>query len=54
MADVESIESMEGQIISRTFSPAFVVASYLISWIGAWTTIELLNKRTVSWDLYNW
>jgi hypothetical protein len=26
----------------------------LVSWIGAWTTLELINKRTAARGLYNW
>lgn len=54
MSDSSSLIAMEGQIISRTISPGLVVLSYVVSWIGAWTTLELINKRTAGRGLYNW
>jgi NO-binding membrane sensor protein with MHYT domain len=54
MSDSSSLIAMEGQIVSRTFSPGLVVLSYVVSWIGAWTTLELINKRTAGRGLYNW
>ncbi|OBT61333.1 hypothetical protein VE03_09534 [Pseudogymnoascus sp. 23342-1-I1] len=44
----------EGRIVSREFTPGFVVLSYLVSFIGAWTTLELLQRRTAGKGLYNW
>jgi hypothetical protein len=44
----------EGQIVPRAFSPGFAALSYLVSYVGAWTTLELINKRTAARGLYNW
>ncbi|OBT92158.1 hypothetical protein VE01_10030 [Pseudogymnoascus verrucosus] len=44
----------EGRIVPRQFTPGFVVLSYLVSFIGAWTTLELLHRRTAGKGLYNW
>lgn len=44
----------EGQIVPRAFSPGYVALSYLVSYVGAWTTLELINKRTAVRGLYNW
>lgn len=54
MSDNSALLAMEGQIVSRCFSPGLVVLSYVVSWIGAWTTLELINKRTAGRGLYNW
>lgn len=54
MSDNSSILAMQGQIVSRSFSPGLVVLSYIVSWVGAWTTLELINKRTAGRGLYNW
>jgi Na+/proline symporter len=54
MSDNSSLLAMEGQIVPRSFSPGLVVLSYVVSWIGAWTTLELINKRTAGRGLYNW
>ncbi|KAF4630239.1 hypothetical protein G7Y89_g7906 [Cudoniella acicularis] len=43
-----------GNIVPRTFNPGYVVLSYLISYVGAWTAIELINKRTTMKGSYNW
>lgn len=44
----------EGEIMSRTFTPGYIVLSYLVSYVGAWTTLELLHRRTARGGLYNW
>ncbi|KFY33851.1 hypothetical protein V494_07268 [Pseudogymnoascus sp. VKM F-4513 (FW-928)] len=47
-------KAWEGRIVPREFTPGFVVLSYLVSFIGAWTTLELLHRRTAGKGLYNW
>ncbi|KFY31704.1 hypothetical protein V493_00884 [Pseudogymnoascus sp. VKM F-4281 (FW-2241)] len=44
----------EGRIVPREFTPGYVVLSYVVSFIGAWTTLELLHRRTAGKGLYNW
>ena len=44
----------EGQIVPKSFSPGYVVLSYVVSYVGAWTTLELLNRRTAMRGYYNW
>ncbi|ROT34959.1 hypothetical protein SODALDRAFT_284565 [Sodiomyces alkalinus F11] len=36
----------EGLVVPRSFSPGFIALSYLVSFIGAACTLELLNRRT--------
>jgi NO-binding membrane sensor protein with MHYT domain len=43
-----------GKIVSLSLLPGYVVLSFLISYVGAWTTLELINRRTSSKGLYNW
>lgn len=45
---------LEGHVITRGHDPGFVVLSFFISYIGALTTLELINKRTSQRGLYNW
>ncbi|TVY78348.1 Signaling protein [Lachnellula suecica] len=50
---------MEGHIVPKYFNAGFVVLSYLISYLGAMTTLELLMRRTSMRresmrGLYNW
>ncbi|KAI1412453.1 DAO-domain-containing protein [Hypoxylon sp. FL1857] len=49
----ELLLQYEGQIVARSFQPGFVVLSYLISYIGAVLTLELLNRRTSRNNLVN-
>ncbi|KAI9676790.1 MAG: hypothetical protein M1829_002885 [Trizodia sp. TS-e1964] len=44
----------QGQIIPHSFAPIFVVLSYLVSYVGSLTTLELLHRRTAGKGLYNW
>jgi NO-binding membrane sensor protein with MHYT domain len=46
--------ALEGHVVTRSYNPGFVVLSYMISYVGAWTTLELLNKRTSWKGSYNW
>lgn len=55
MSDGNSaLDGYRGHIVPRGFSPGFVVLSYLVSFVGAWTTLELINRRTAGRGLYNW
>jgi NO-binding membrane sensor protein with MHYT domain len=45
---------LEGQIISRSFIPGYVVSSYFVSFLGAWTALELISRRTAMRGRYNW
>ncbi len=47
-------KNFEGQAVSRSFTPDYIFLSYLVSYIGAWTTLELLQRRTAGRGLYNW
>jgi hypothetical protein len=47
-------DDMVGKIAPRAFEPGFVVLSYVVSYIGALTTVELLHRRTSRRGWYNW
>ncbi|CZR66694.1 related to MHYT domain signalling protein [Phialocephala subalpina] len=49
-----SWQAWEGLVVPRYFSPGFVMLSYLVSYVGALTTLELINRRTAGRGLYNW
>lgn len=53
-SDTDAYDSYIGQIVSREISAGYVVLSYLVSYVGAWTTLELVNRRTAGKGLYNW
>ncbi|KAI1472005.1 uncharacterized protein F4812DRAFT_456106 [Daldinia caldariorum] len=42
------LQQYEGEIVPRSFRGGFVFLSYLVSYIGAALTLELLNRR-ISW-----
>ncbi|KAI1737202.1 FAD dependent oxidoreductase-domain-containing protein [Xylaria scruposa] len=39
-------QQYEGHLVPRSFDPAFVVLSFIVSFIGAVSTLELINRRT--------
>lgn len=43
-----------GQIVPRTFTVGYIILSYVVSYVGALTTLELLHRRTADTGLYNW
>ena len=43
-----------GQIVPRTFTVGYILLSYIVSYVGALTTLELLHRRTADTGLYNW
>lgn len=46
-------EEYKGQIVPRTFSAGYVALSYLVSLVGAASTLELINRRTARHGLLN-
>lgn len=36
----------KGEIVPRSFNAGFVTLSYIVSLIGAGSTLELINRRT--------
>jgi NO-binding membrane sensor protein with MHYT domain len=42
----ELFRQYEGHFVPRSFNPGFVVLSFLVSFIGAASTLELINRRT--------
>lgn len=47
------LHQYEGQIVPRSFNAGFVTLSYVVSWIGAASTLELINRRTSRNGLFN-
>jgi hypothetical protein len=46
--------SMDTTLAIQNYNGGIIVVSYLISVVGAQTTLELLTKRTHIHGLYNW
>ena len=54
MATTEELfREYEGQIVPKTIHGGFVALSYFISWLGALSTLELINRRTSRRGLFN-
>ncbi|KAG4436402.1 hypothetical protein IFR05_008125 [Cadophora sp. M221] len=47
-------QEWEGRIVPRGFSIGYIILSYVVSYVGAWTTLELFNRRTSVKGMYNW
>ncbi|KAI9815094.1 MAG: hypothetical protein M1827_002937 [Pycnora praestabilis] len=43
-----------GQVVPHSFKAGYIALSYIISYIGALTTLELLHRRTAGRGWYNW
>ncbi|KAI9761624.1 MAG: hypothetical protein M1840_001740 [Geoglossum simile] len=52
--DKSDYSRLAGQILPQSYSVGFVVLSYVVSYIGALTTLELLHLRTSHRGAYNW
>ena len=51
---MSSVQRLHGHIVPRSFTPGYILLSYLVSYVGAWTTLELLHRRTADRGRYNW
>ncbi|KAJ2901274.1 mhyt domain signaling [Zalerion maritima] len=49
----ELFRMYEGQVVPRSFHYGFIVVSYTVSFIGAASTLELINRRTSPKGTYN-
>jgi hypothetical protein len=46
-------DEWNGQMVPRSFNAGFVTLSYVVSLIGATSTLELINRRTASKGIFN-
>ena len=49
----ELLQQYQGQIVPKSYSPGFIALSYIISLIGAASTLELINRRTGFKGIFN-
>ncbi len=47
------LEQWMGKIVLISFDPGYVVLSYVVSLLGAGSTLELVNRRTSLKGWYN-
>ena len=45
-ADLQPYAQYIGQIVPRSFNVGFIALSYVVSLVGAGSTLELINRRT--------
>ncbi|CAK7216033.1 hypothetical protein SBRCBS47491_002693 [Sporothrix bragantina] len=54
MASPEQLlQEWQGKIVPQSFNGGFVTLSYVVSLIGAWSTLELINRRTAIKGIFN-
>lgn len=49
-----NLTALEGHFVDRTYQPGFVILAYMVSFVGAWTALELINMRTSIRGWFNW
>jgi hypothetical protein len=53
MSSEESLDHLKGVLVAQRFDAGFVALSYVVSFVGAASTLELINRRTGFRGLYN-
>ena len=48
------VDTYVDQIIARSYNPGYIALSFIVSFAGCWTTLELLHRRTCTSGVYNW
>ena len=49
----ELFQQWQGKIVPQSYNGGFVTLSYVVSLIGAWSTLELINRRTAIKGIFN-
>ena len=49
-----ALVELQGHVIDKKYDAGYILLSYLVSLVGAWTAFELLNLRTTRKGRYNW
>lgn len=47
------LQEWQGKIVAQSFNGGFVTLSYVVSLIGAASTLELINRRTAIKGVFN-
>ncbi|KAH8647521.1 hypothetical protein BGZ61DRAFT_549364 [Ilyonectria robusta] len=53
MSSHDLFREYQGQIVSQSYNAGFVALSYVVSLVGAGSTLELINRRTAFRGLFN-
>jgi NO-binding membrane sensor protein with MHYT domain len=50
---MSSVDQYLGHVVPQSYNAGFIALSYLVSLVGAASTLELINRRTGSRGLFN-
>jgi NO-binding membrane sensor protein with MHYT domain len=53
MSTEELLQRYQGHIVPQSYNAGFVALSYIVSLVGAGSTLELINRRTGLRGLFN-
>lgn len=53
-ANASQTLKLSGTDAVRSYKPGYIVLSYLLSFVGAFITLELIARRTGFRGIYNW
>ncbi|KAL8817006.1 MAG: hypothetical protein Q9223_004076 [Gallowayella weberi] len=51
---IMDLNLMKGEIVRHHYNPGYIVLSYFVSFVGCWTALRLLHRRTSHRGYYNW
>ncbi|KAF7932676.1 uncharacterized protein EAE98_003975 [Botrytis deweyae] len=51
---LQAWHDLQGHVIDKKYDAGYILLSFLVSLVGAWTAFELLNLRTTRKGRYNW
>ncbi|CAG8951547.1 hypothetical protein HYFRA_00007463 [Hymenoscyphus fraxineus] len=49
-----NLTALEGHFVTTSYNPGYMILSFVIGYVGAWSTMELIHHRTSSKGRYNW
>ncbi|CAK7274737.1 hypothetical protein SEPCBS119000_006326 [Sporothrix epigloea] len=52
-SSLQLLMEWQGKIVPQSFNAGFVTLSYVVSLIGSWSTLELINRRTAIKGIFN-
>lgn len=50
---MSSVDQYLGHVVPQSYNAGFIALSYLVSLVGAASTLELINRRTGSRGFFN-
>lgn len=53
MSSGDLVDQYLGHVVPQSYNAGFIALSYLVSFVGAASTLELINRRTGSSGFFN-